>query len=92
MDPKIHVLCTAFAQWAVQLLQHWEMKARKSKELLIAARKDIADQRAVMEAQAKIILLLWVRQRVAPAQHTDDVVDDYSSLSSKADKMSFYSD
>ncbi len=81
MDRVLH---GAFAQWAGHP-KGWE--ARDAKELLIAARKEIADQRAVMEAQAKIISLLWLRQK-APT-HPDDIVADYSSLGSK---MMFYSD
>jgi hypothetical protein len=84
------LLRNAFAQWTGPLIQHWEMKARED---LIATRKEIADQRAVMAAQAKIISLLWARQRAA--MHLDDVVADYSSLrsfASGADKMIFSSD
>lgn len=64
-----------------------------TEELLIDAKREIADQRAVMAAQAKLISLLWARQRAAT--HLDDVVADYSSLRSNAsgaDKMIFSSD
>ena len=58
---------------------------------LIEARREIADQRAVMTAQAKIISLLWA------TPHTDDIVADYSSLRAlfpmqTTDKMIFSSD
>ena len=58
---NLFVLRDAFDQWAGE---HWTREA---------ARNEIADQRAVMEAQAKIISLLW-------PPHVDDVVADYSSL------------
>jgi hypothetical protein len=57
-----------------------------TEELLIDAKREIADQRAVMAAQAKIISLLWARQRAA--MHLDDVV----AFASGADKMIFSSD
>ena len=92
------VLRNAFAQWTGPLIQHWEMKARED---LIAARKEIAEQRAVMAAQAKIISLLWPTTGPTWAtHHTDDIVADYSSLRAlfpmqtidRPDKMIFSSD
>ena len=61
---NLFVLRDAFDQWAGE---HWTREA---------ARNEIADQRAVMEAQAKIISLLLPPR----APHVDDVVADYSSL------------
>ena len=82
------MLRSAFAQWEGR---HWEMKARDA----------IAEQRAVMAAQAKIISLLWPTTGPTLAtHHTDDIVADYSSLRAlfpmqtidSADKMIFSSD
>ena len=82
---EARVLRGAFAQWA--LLRHWDARE---------ARKEIADQKAVMAAQAKIISLLWVLQE-PPKAHMDDIIADYSSLRAlfpmqSADKMLFSSD
>ena len=68
IEMETRVLRGAFAQWA--LLRHWDARE---------ARKEIAEQRAVMEVQAKIISLLWPLQE-PPKAHMDDVEADYSSL------------
>ena len=74
-----------------------ELKAVEA--LLADARKEIAEQRAVLEVQAKIISLLWDSRRSAAAPiDLDDIVADYTSLrphaaaEAGADKMIFSSD
>jgi hypothetical protein len=56
------ILSDAYARWSALRRE------------LIEARREIAEQRAVMTAHAKII------SKHRPTPHTDDIVADYSSL------------